>query len=219
MKYKIDLHTHSKASYDGGISKDGYERVLREKILDAAAITDHNDIGFAREMRQELGARIIVGEEITTEEGEIVGLYLEKIVPKNLSALETVRLIKKQGGIVYVPHPFETLRKGIDEKSLAEIVEFVDIIEVFNARARFRGQAKRARAFSKAFNKVSAASSDAHCMMGLGSSYSIINGNFDVYHLAEGLKNGELVIKYAPLVSYLCPFVNKMKKGINRYVK
>lgn len=219
MKYKIDLHTHSEASYDGGIKIDGYREILRKKILDFAAITDHNDTGFACELRQELGEKIIVGEEITTQDGEIIGLFLDKVINKHLSALETVKLIKKQGGIVYVPHPFERQRKGINEMVLATISEYVDIIEVFNGRARFRGEARKARAFCKEFNKINAAGSDAHCVMGIGTSYSIISGKSDRNSLTGALKGGELVEKYAPLASYLCPFVNKMSKGIKRYVK
>lgn len=219
MGFKIDLHTHSTASYDGGIPAAGYADIFRKKILDFAAITDHNDIGFAREMRREFGEKIIVGEEITTQEGEVIGLFLEKVIPKNLSVFETVKLIKEQGGIVYIPHPFERLRKGIDEKSLREIVDLVDIVEVFNGRARFRGEAERALQFSKEFGKAGACASDAHCLMGIGSSYSIISVKPDARRLVRSLNEGELTREYSPLVSYLCPFFNKIKTRIRKYVK
>ncbi len=219
MGFKIDLHTHSTASYDGGIPAAGYAEIFRKKILDFAAVTDHNDIGFAREMSQEFGDKIITGEEITSQAGEIIGLFLEKVIPKNLTALETVRLIKEQGGIVYIPHPFERLRKGIDEKSLREIVEFVDIVEVFNGRARFRGEAGRAREISRAYKRAGASASDAHCVMGIGTSYSIINVKPDARRLTKALTDGDLIMEYSPLVSYICPFINKIKTRIRNYVK
>lgn len=219
MKYKVDLHTHSLASYDGGIKAAGYRKIFEKNILDFAAITDHNDIGFAVEMRQELGDRIIIGEEVMTSDGEIIGLFLEKAVPKHMTALETVKLIKKQNGLVYIPHPFERQRKGMDLKSLTEIVEFTDIIEVFNGRARFRGMSAEAQKFARDNKIANAAGSDAHCMMGIGTSYSIISHKSSVSRLKDDLAGGNLETKYAPLASYLCPFINKIKGKVRKYVK
>lgn len=75
-KYKIDLHTHSILSHDGGIKTQEYEKVISELKLDFVAITDHNKIAFAKEMQDRLGERIIIGEEIMTSEGEIIDLFL-----------------------------------------------------------------------------------------------------------------------------------------------
>src|SRR5580658_33632 len=102
---KIDLHTHSVASPDGGIMADKYRECLELGKLDYIAITDHNSIDFALNLRTEFERKIIVGEEILTSEGEIIGLFLSELVPPNLSPIETIELIKRQGGLVYVPHP------------------------------------------------------------------------------------------------------------------
>src|SRR5262245_43185713 len=110
---KIDLHTHSIASPDRSLSAKNYQKMLASGKLDYVAVTDHNVIDFARILHDQLGEQIIVGEEIATSEGEIIGLYLTSVVPSGLSAAETVRAIKDQDGLVYIPHPFETLRNGL----------------------------------------------------------------------------------------------------------
>lgn len=93
---KIDLHTHSIASKDGAITADDYERMLETGLLDYIAVTDHNRIDFAAELHAKLGEKIIVGEEIKTTEGEIIGLYLTEAIPALLTPEETVQRIKEQ---------------------------------------------------------------------------------------------------------------------------
>ncbi|MDA1317355.1 MAG: hypothetical protein O3B87_05045, partial [bacterium] len=104
MKYKIDLHTHSVLSHDGGISELEYKSVLDAHILDFVAITDHNQIEFALQMHEQFPEKIIVGEEIKTNEGDIIGLFLTKLISPGLSSKKTVELIKDQDGLVYIPH-------------------------------------------------------------------------------------------------------------------
>ena len=134
--FKVDLHTHSVASKDGGITPEQYADLLKSETVDIIAITDHDRIDFALGMRDALGKnRIIVGEEISTTDGEIIGLYLEKNIEPGLSAKETIKQIKKQGGLVYIPHPFEKVRHGLELETLEEIKNDIDIIESFNGRA------------------------------------------------------------------------------------
>lgn len=216
--YKIDLHTHSIYSRDGGITGEQYALLIEKEILDCIAITDHNETEFARTMANKFGTKIIVGEEITTSDGEIIGLFLKKTVPKNLSAIQTVKQIREQGGVVYIPHPFEILRHGIKEGTLEKIIEDVDIIEVFNARARWRGEAERALACAQKYKKAMASSSDSHCRMGMGSSCSIIEKLPNAKTLASLLTEGNLVKQYAPALSYLCPAINKIMHKFIKYV-
>jgi hypothetical protein len=170
--FKVDLHTHSSASPDGGITPDQYRRVLDTNTLDAVAITDHNTIDLALGLHNELGDRIIVGEEIMTDRGEIIGLYLSKLVPAGLSPQDTVKQIKDQGGLVYIPHPFETYRKGLGPQSLDEIIDYVDIMEVCNGRAFMQNRSSQTVVWARFNNKVGAASSDAHGLRGLGTTYN-----------------------------------------------
>lgn len=170
--YKVDLHTHSSASPDGGITAEQYKKVLDGGILDAIAVTDHNTIAFAQQLHTELGDRIIVGEEIMTTQGEIIGLFLTSLVPAGLNPLETVKHIKDQGGIVYIPHPFETIRKGMGAQSLESIADYVDIVEVCNGRAFLQNRSSTAVVWARLNNIDAAASSDAHGQKGLGKTYS-----------------------------------------------
>ena len=130
MMFKVDLHTHSEDSHDGGITQQQYMKALDKNLLDYIAVTDHNSIDFATRLKSELGERIIVGEEIMSSAGEIIGLYLSKVVMAGLTPRETIRQIKDQNGLVYIPHPFETIRKGLHPSIMEELLEFIDIVEV-----------------------------------------------------------------------------------------
>src|SRR6266700_6012689 len=99
-RYRVDLHTHSIISQDGGITAAAYEKILQSGMLDCVAITDHNETSFARIMRKKLGESSIVGEEIDTPEGEVIGLYLKETIPGGISLDEAVASIKHQGGLV-----------------------------------------------------------------------------------------------------------------------
>ncbi|MEK7602811.1 MAG: PHP domain-containing protein [Patescibacteria group bacterium] len=169
---RLDLHTHSNASPDGGISAAQYHKVLSSGLLDCIAITDHNRIDFALEMQQAYGERIIVGEEIMTSAGEIIGLFLEKKIRPGLSPEETIDAIDSQNGIVYIPHPFETLRKGLDSRILDELKGRIDIIEVYNGRALVQNRSQQAAVWAKLNTVPSAASSDAHGIKGLGKTFT-----------------------------------------------
>lgn len=212
--YKVDLHSHSIISHDGGISAEEYERMLTTGKLDVIAITDHNETSFARIMQKKHGDKIIIGEEITTTDGEIIGLYLQDTIPAHLNAVETVKRIKDQGGLVYIPHPFEIYRKGIQSVSLDLIKDEVDIVEVFNGRGIFRGKPKDALSFANLHQKSQAASGDAHCVRGMGYTYSIVKEFPEHKTLKQLLVRPELSKKYAPAYTLLCPLVNKIKNKI-----
>ena len=170
--FKIDLHTHSHASVDGSITLEDYRKKLTSGSLDMIAITDHDSIEFARDVQMKLGARIIVGEEITTNDGEIIGLYLTKTVKRGMSCTDTVKAIQDQGGLVYIPHPFETVREGISPRALAAIADDVDIVEISNGRAFWQNRGRQARAWATQHLRAMAASSDAHGTRGWGKTYS-----------------------------------------------
>ncbi|HSW88917.1 MAG TPA: PHP-associated domain-containing protein [Candidatus Saccharimonadales bacterium] len=209
--YKVDLHTHSIISHDGGISRSQYKQILKDKVVDFIAVTDHNDTRFAKELNAELGPQIIVGEEITTLDGEIIGLFLNKTIPSSLSAIETVRKIKNDNGLVYIPHPFETNRYGLQEDVLKAIIRNIDILEVFNGRGIIRGRGEKAQDLAENYKIAMSASSDAHCRLGMGSTFTIINKVPTQKTLVMQLEKGILEKKYPALISLLCPSINKIK--------
>lgn len=211
--YTIDLHTHSLASRDGGITVSQYTKLIKNGVLDFIAVTDHNKIDFALELQKTLGEHIIVGEEINTLEGEIIGLYLREAIPRDLPAQTAARAIKDQGGLVYIPHPFETVRHGLSETSLSELIALVDIIEIFNGRAFFQNRGPHATTFARLHNKPGAASSDAHGIKGIGTVFSQISKSPSAKNLPELLQTAHYVTKRPPLRTLLYPKANRIRKG------
>jgi predicted metal-dependent phosphoesterase TrpH len=209
---KVDLHTHSVASPDGAITAAHYEQMLKDEVLDAIAITDHNRIDFAQELQAKLGDRIIVGEEITTLDGEIIGLYLKTVIPEGLTAEETVHEIKKQGGIVYVPHPFETVRKGVSRITLDKIAKDVHIIETHNGRAVFQNRTVAAEKWAEAHDKPGAASSDAHGLHGWGKTFSELHELPKRSTLPSLLRHAHLHVSLPTVRAILYPKVNRLRK-------
>lgn len=148
-------------------------RRCQDLEIGGIAITDHNTIAGALEMKRIAHFPVIIGEEIRTTNGEIIGLFLSEEIPRGLSPEETVTRIKSQGGLVCIPHPFDTLRRhsGISSTNLARIQKHIDIVEVFNARTLLRRDSTRAIAFAQSNGFLSSAGSDAHMPAELGYAY------------------------------------------------
>ncbi len=214
--YKIDLHTHSVASPDGGISQDEYMNLLEDGTLDYVAITDHNTIDFARQMNKLLGDKIIVGEEIMTREGEIIGLFLKEQVQAGLSAKETMQAIKKQKGLVYVPHPLETVRSGVQMEVLEACVDLIDIIESYNGRGVFQNKGPETTTWARLNHKPYAAASDAHGLKGVGRAFSAIKNVPSAQNLAEQINLGHLTMHRPPLHTLLYPKANRLRRKLGR---
>lgn len=215
MTIKIDLHTHSVASPDGGLTAAHYRRAFETGRLDVVAVTDHNRIDFAQQLQAELGReRVIVGEEINTSQGEIIGLYLQSAVPHGLSPAETVAAIHRQGGLVYVPHPFETVRSGLDRAMLDSLTAEVDIIEVYNGRAVFQRRHKLAAAWAALHDVAGAASSDAHGVQGWGRTYSALTELPSRRTLLGLLRQAEYHMRSPSSRAVLLPKINRLRRRI-----
>jgi hypothetical protein len=211
---RIDLHTHSNGSPDGGIHIHEYKKILDESVLDCIAITDHDAIDQAVMIQKQLGDRIIVGQEISTQDGEIIGLFLTQKINPGLNAKDTATAIKAQGGLVYIPHPFETVRKGISKVTLDSIANEVDIIEVHNGRAVFQNKGPQAITWARLHNVIGAASSDAHGFKGLGTTYTSIAKMPSRKTLITLLQKARLTTKRPPLLSLLYPKINRLRGKI-----
>src|SRR5439155_14699260 len=136
--------------------------------IDVIAITDHNRIEAKLEFRDTVGQRCIVGEEVRTTEGEIIGLFLEEFIPPRLSPEETIAEIKRQGGVVYVPHPFDRIRRGvITPEALHRVAPLLDAVEVLNARLHSASQNGEALRFAQERGLLQAGS-DAHTAFEVG---------------------------------------------------
>ena len=113
--------------------------------------------------------RVIVGEEVMTSEGEVIGLFLESTIPNGMTFAETIAAIKRQGGIVYVPHPFDRLHTIPSPRVLRANVASIDVLEVFNSRLAFPGFNELAARFAQRYRIPAAAGSDAHVLPGIGT--------------------------------------------------
>ena len=127
---------HTDHSYDCATPVEVLLAEARTRGLGAIAITDHNEISGALEARAKAnGVKVIVAEEVkTAEQGEVIGLFLEEKIPRGLTLQETITEIKRQGGLVYVPHPFDRMHSVPDYEHLLDVVDEVDAIEIFNPR-------------------------------------------------------------------------------------
>ena len=169
----VDLHMHTDHSHDCATPVEVLLATARTQGLGAIAVTDHNEISGALEAHaqaHEVGVKVIVGEEVKTAgQGEVIGLFIEEKIPRGLSLEETVAEIKRQGGLVYVPHPFDRMHSVPDYEHLLTILDEVDAIEVFNPRVAIGAFNEEAARFAAKYRILAGAGSDSHVAQGLGS--------------------------------------------------
>jgi predicted metal-dependent phosphoesterase TrpH len=214
--FKIDLHTHSFTSPDGSLKLSDYRKILEQGNLDFIAVTDHNTIDFAKTLFAELGSKIIVGEEISAKEGDLIGLYLTEVIPAGLSAAETAARIHSQGGLVYVPHPFEKVRKGLPAVVMYKIADRIDIVETHNGRALLPYKGKLAKVWAESHGKAIAASSDAHGPAGWGKTFSIVAEEPTRDNLLQILQAATFKTSMIGSRGILYPKLNRLRKKISR---
>jgi hypothetical protein len=169
----VDLHMHTDHSSDCATPVEVLLATAHTQGLGAIAVTDHNEISGALEasaQAAEAGVKVIVGEEIKTAgQGEVIGLFIREKIPRGLSLSETVAEIRRQGGLVYVPHPFDRMHSVPDYEHLLPILPEVDAIEVFNPRVAIGAFNEEAARFAAKYRIVAGAGSDSHVAQGLGS--------------------------------------------------
>jgi glycosyltransferase involved in cell wall biosynthesis len=169
----VDLHMHTDHSYDCATPVEVLLAEARAKGLGAIAVTEHNEISgalAAAELAGKAGIKVIVGEEVkTAEQGEVIGLFIKQKIPRGMTLQETIAEIKRQGGIVYVPHPFDRMHSVPDYKHLLDVVDDIDVLEVFSPRVAISEYNEEAVRFAAKYRIIAAAGSDAHVPQGLGS--------------------------------------------------
>ena len=170
---RVDCHLHTAASGDSVLSVEELAERARQAGLDAVFITDHNVTHAAvAAAERDLGVRVIVGEEVRTPDGDAIGLFLTERIPYVLPLAEVIGRIRAQGGLVYVPHPFDLARSSLGRvlPGLCAAGD-VDVIEVFNAKIADPALNERAAALAREFSLPGGAGSDAHDAPGVGAAY------------------------------------------------
>jgi predicted metal-dependent phosphoesterase TrpH len=165
------MHLHSRVSHDSLNSYGGLLRTAAARGLDRIVVTDHNRIDGALALKEMDPERVIVGEEVKTAEGaDIIGIFLTEPIPRRTPARETCERIRAQGGVVYVPHPFDTRRSG-SGPLLEKIADLVDAVEAHNARTWRRALNVAGERWATEHGFPLGAGSDAHTLRELGRGY------------------------------------------------
>jgi predicted metal-dependent phosphoesterase TrpH/glycosyltransferase involved in cell wall biosynthesis len=198
----VDLHMHTDHSPDCATPVDTLLDTAMKVGLGAIAITDHNEISGALEARERAnGIKVIVAEEVkTADQGEVIGLFLEDKIPRGMTLQDTIAEIRRQRGLVYVPHPFDRMHAIPDYEHLLDVVEDIDAIEVFNPRVAFAAFNEEAARFAAKYRIVAGAGSDSHVAQGLGS-VKIRMRDFDgPEEFIESLRDADIVRKRQSLL-------------------
>lgn len=190
----FDLHVHSFFSPCSLLNFSQIEAGCKRKNIGGVAITDHDTIDGALRFKECSSLFVIIGEEVSARDGELIGLFISERVPPGMSLIETVKAIKSQGGLVYLPHIADWTRKGISWEGIRRIQSEIDIVEVFNSRTWLPGVEQKARTFAKEHGLVQVAASDAHSASELGRGLvSIACNPQSPQEMLELLQEGEIV--------------------------
>ena len=188
---RVDMHLHTMWSGDATTTPEELASAVQETGLDVLCITDHGTINGAAELADQLGCRVVVGQEVRTGVGEIIGLFLTDRVPAGLKPEEVCMSITAQGGLVYIPHPFDPMRACLREDVLLRLVGdgLVDAVEVRNAKTSLEHLNDRAARLAADNDLAAGAGSDAHEPMALGAAYVEMPDFTDAASFLAGLRS------------------------------
>jgi predicted metal-dependent phosphoesterase TrpH/glycosyltransferase involved in cell wall biosynthesis len=192
-----DLHMHTSWSHDCSIDAAELVDHAEAEGLGAIAVTDHNVFGGALEALDYARDRdlvVIPGEEVKTDDqGEVIGLFLEREIPRGMTFGETVTAIREQGGLVYIPHPFDRLHAIPDPRTLHRNLAEIDVLEVYNARLLFEAYNDEALRFARKYNLTMGAGSDAHVLQGVGTGALRMRAFHDPEEFLLSLRTAEIL--------------------------
>jgi len=213
LKLHADFHSHSHYSKDSLINPRTFIDRCVAKGVTCIAVTDHNEIEGAfviRKLAQDTGAplKVVVGEEVKTSEGEIIGLFLKELIARDMSPEDTVRAIHEQGGIAVVPHPYDIFRRSVLTDEAIERVKYdVDAIEGFNCRNILAKHDQRARDTAAGVDKPITLGTDSHSAWELGGALLELDEFETPLELLQSLRGGRIVGKRSwPWVHWLSTY-------------
>jgi len=183
------LHIHTEYSMDCNTPLEKIINRCLEIGLNCIAVADHGTIEGALRLKDIAPFTVIVAEEIDTPHGEIMGMFLTEGIPSGLSVEQTLARIRTQGGLVCIPHPFDTFRQSaLDGRIIETIIDQIDVIEVFNARSPLQRDSTKANLFAEKYGIRKSAGSDAHTVSEIGNAYvemSEFSGRDDFLQVLE----------------------------------
>ena len=194
---RVDMHLHTMWSGDATTTPDELAAAVAASGLDVLCITDHGTTNGATRLAEsgELGCRVVVGQEQRTWAGELIGLFLAERIPNGLPPDEVCRRIREQGGLVYVPHPFDPMRQCLRADVLEGLVAdgLIDAIEGRNAKTSLESLNAQAVAAAARWGLPCGAGSDAHVPEAVGAAYVEVPDFIDASSFLEALRAGSVI--------------------------
>ncbi|MEH7444004.1 PHP domain-containing protein [Bacillus sp. JJ1122] len=222
MEIKVELHTHTHYSHDSFLNRWLYLFILKIRKIKVVGITDHNEIIGAKKFEDFLvkfGIIVIVGEEVFTSKGEVIGLFLNEKINPGLTPRETMLEIRRQGGIVYVPHPYDEKRYKtvLHEDEIRKNIDLIDIIEIHNGRNIKRQFSDIQLDIANNYRKIKSVGSDAHTFIELGRNYNLMKEFNNKEEFLNNLNYANYVkadcIQLAHEITKLVRIVKLLRKG------
>jgi len=189
---RVDLHLHSSASWDCDAPPGEVAQRCRRLGLGPVFLTDHDTMNGALELRRADPLGVVAGQEVTTAEGELIGLFLERPIEPGLPAEEAARRIKAQGGLVYLQHPYDRRRRSLPEATIERIAAGIDVVEVFNGRCA-PADNRRAEELCEILDAAPGAGSDAHTLEEIGEVYVELPAFSGAADFLAKLRRGRIV--------------------------
>ncbi len=213
-RLRVELHVHTIGSHDSLMKPQKILDRCDRLGIDRIAVTDHDVISVALEMKALAPHRVIVGEEIQTSQGEIIGYFLTELIPGGLDPMETIQRLRAQGAVINIPHPFDALRTpNFTRAQIEEIAPHVDALETFNARCITNVPNEKAKTFAQANGLLETVGSDAHSLLELGKANLLMQDFWDPETFLTALKDAKQITKKSsPLVHFSSRFAKFYKK-------
>ncbi|MDP6221524.1 MAG: PHP domain-containing protein [Dehalococcoidales bacterium] len=212
---KADFHIHTAYSMDCETPVTEIVSRCLETGINCVAVTDHDAIEGARKLQNLAPFPVIIAEEILTPHGEIMGMFLQDHIPSGVSVEQAISRIKAQGGLVCLPHPFDTFRGlKLEHNELHKLAEQVDIVEIFNARSTFLRCSNKARAFATKYGIPGTAGSDAHSASEIGNTYVEMPEFSGRDDFLEALSQGSIYKQRSSFLVHFSSALARFKKSM-----
>lgn len=212
---RVELHCHTLWSHDCGTDPKQLMLSAKKRGIGMVAVTDHNQIGGAFEAAEQNILPVIIGEEILSSEGEIIGYFLDQWIPPGLSPEETIARIRDQGGVVSVPHPGDRIRRStLKRDSLTRIMPLIDMVEIFNARNTGKNANIFARDQQERNNKIAAVGTDAHTAWEIGRSWQEIKAFSTSVEFLDSMRMARLHTVQSPYLVHFASTYQKLRRRL-----
>jgi hypothetical protein len=215
---RAEFHCHSVYSPDSLVRVEDLLAACEQKNIAKLAITDHNRIEGALRAHAIDPQRVIVGEEIQTTQGEILGYFMREEIPAGLEPLEVIRRLKDQGAFISVAHPFDTNRDAThwQPETLEAMLPFLDAFETFNARCLRQTFNTQAQIFAQEHGLAGMTGSDAHSTFELGKATMLLADFNDAIELRTALENAQWDVHLSSAAVHLFSVWAKIVKKVHK---